>query len=256
MSKEVRPRDNRDPREDTSLQRQPEWFADLVRVVNDPGFARWRSMVAATGGCSNPIHIAGESMIVDAHTGEVLHLYATAGEPSGHLLVACGNRRASVCPACSEVYRADTFQLIRAGLSGGKGVPETVSGHPRVFVTLTAPSFGPVHTRREKAGEARACRPRNRDKRCEHDRPVGCRDQHEPHDERLGQPICPDCYDYAGAVLWQAHAGVLWHRFTLAMRRELARLAGMSRHSFNRHVRVSFAKVAEYQRRGLVHFQL
>ncbi|MBB5130564.1 hypothetical protein HNP84_000252 [Thermocatellispora tengchongensis] len=254
MSKEVRPRNNGDQQEDMPMERHPQWFTDLARVVNDPGFARWRSMVAATGGCANPIHLAGESMIVDGETGEILHHYATADEPSGHLLVACGNRRASVCPACSEIYQADTFHLIRAGLSGGKGVPETVSAHPRVFATLTAPSFGPVHTRRERNGRVRACRPRDRAKRCEHDRPVGCRERHEPHDDRLGQPICPDCYDYPGAVLWQAHAGVLWHRFTLAMRRELARSAGMTRRAFNQRVRVSFAKVAEYQRRGLVHF--
>ncbi|MGI5486727.1 replication initiator [Microtetraspora malaysiensis] len=240
---------------DTHNQTQhPEWMTDLIRVINAPGYTRWRTMVAATGGCAHPIHLAGESLIVDAGTGEILHAYATTDEPSGHLLVACGNRRASVCPACSEVYQADTFQLIRAGLSGGKGVPETVSAHPRAFVTLTAPSFGPVHTRRETNGTLRACRPRNRDKTCEHERPIGCHARHEPHDDRLGQPICPDCYDYTGAVLWQAHAGALWHRFTLAMRQELATLAGMSRRAFGAHVRVSFAKVAEYQRRGLVHF--
>jgi hypothetical protein len=56
--------------------------------------------------------------------------------------VALG-RRASVCPPCAETYRADTYQLIRAGLVGGKGVPETVTGHPCVFATFTAPSFGP-----------------------------------------------------------------------------------------------------------------
>jgi hypothetical protein len=66
--------------------------------------------------------------------------------------------------------------------------------------------------------------------------------------------IAQDCYDYVGAVLWQAHAGVLWHRFTLEVRRELAKQAGMSRRAFGKLVRVSFAKVAEYQRRGLVHF--
>ncbi|MEV0422572.1 replication initiator [Streptosporangium canum] len=232
----------------------PEWMIDVMRLVNDPGYDRWRSMVAATGGCAHPIHLAGESLIVDAATGEVLHGYRTTDEVRGHLLVACGNRRASVCPSCSKVYQADTFQLIRAGLSGGKGTPETVSAHPRAFVTLTAPSFGPVHTRREKGGTVRACRPRNRDKVCEHGRPVGCHFRHESGDERLGQPICADCYDYTGAVLWQAHAGALWHRFTLEMRRTLASEAGMSRAEFGKRVRVSFAKVAEYQRRGLVHF--
>ncbi|GLX94833.1 replication initiator [Herbidospora sp. NBRC 101105] len=236
------------------MTQHPAWFTDLARVINAPGFTRWRSMVAGTGGCANPIHLAGESLVVDSRTGELLHHYSTTDEPTGHLLVACGNRRASVCPACSEVYQADTFHLIRAGLSGGKGVPDTVSTHPRVFATFTAPSFGPVHTRREAEGRVRPCRPRNRERHCEHDRPAGCRSRHEKGDPQLGQPICPDCYDYTGAVLWQAHAGVLWHRFTLNARREMARLAGMTRHAFNSQVRVSFAKVAEYQRRGLVHF--
>lgn len=232
----------------------PEWMIDVMRLVNDPGYERWRSMVAATGGCAHPIHLAGESMIVNAATGEVLHHYRSGDEVRGLLLVACGNRRASVCPACSKVYQADTFQLIRAGLSGGKGTPETVSAHPRAFVTLTAPSFGPVHTRREKGGAVRACRPRARGKVCEHGRPVGCHVRHEAGDDRLGQPICAGCYDYTGAVLWQAHAGALWHRFTLEVRRTLAAEAHLSRAAFGRRVRVSFAKVAEYQRRGLVHF--
>jgi hypothetical protein len=38
----------------------------------------------------------------------------------------CGNRRASVCPSCSVTYRRDAYQLIRAGLVGGKGVPAAV----------------------------------------------------------------------------------------------------------------------------------
>ena len=64
------------------------------------------------------------------------------------LPVACGNRREPVCPACSAVYKRDARQLVRAGLTGGKGIPETVAAHPCVFATLTAPSFGPVHARR------------------------------------------------------------------------------------------------------------
>ncbi|GAA2685892.1 plasmid replication initiator protein [Nonomuraea recticatena] len=229
---------------------QPDWMSDLARLINDPAYARWQRMVAATGGCARPVHLSGGSEIVHADTGEILHDYQSADGPGGHLLKACGNRRASACAACSQVYQADTFHLIRAGLSGGKGVPETVSGHPRVFVTLTAPSFGPVHSHRD----GRACRPRKPGMLCDHGRPVGCRTHHHPQDDRLGQPICPGCYDYRGAVLWQAHAGALWHRFTLTLRQQLAADAGMSRRAFAQRVRVSFAKVAEYQRRGLVHF--
>ncbi len=73
--------------------------------------------------------------------------YHSEDEPSGRLLTTCGNRRASRCSACSRVYAADTYHLIKAGLSGGKNVAETVRDHPRAFVTLTAPSFGPVHNR-------------------------------------------------------------------------------------------------------------
>ena len=75
------------------------------------------------------------------------------------LPVACKTRRASRCPPCAEVYSADTYQLIRAGLSGGKGVPGSVATHPCVFTTLTAPSFGPVHLSREKDGRAPALPP-------------------------------------------------------------------------------------------------
>jgi len=59
----------------------------------------------------------------------------------------CGNRRESVCPACSDRYAADAFHLLSAGLAGGdKDVPISVADRRRVLLTLTAPSFGAVHT--------------------------------------------------------------------------------------------------------------
>jgi hypothetical protein len=62
-------------------------------------------------------------------------MYDTTAEPGGVLLMPCGNRRESVCPPCSQVYKQDARQLVRAGLTGGKGIPETVAGHPCVFAT-------------------------------------------------------------------------------------------------------------------------
>ncbi|WP_372337873.1 replication initiator, partial [Streptomyces sp. MK5] len=38
------------------------------------------------------------------------------------------------------------------------------------------------------------------------------------------------------------------------LRREVAKRAGLSQRRFREHARVSFAKVAEYQKRGAVHF--
>jgi hypothetical protein len=176
---------------------------------------------------------------LDTTTGEIgavaRHL-ASEALPAGHLLVRCNNRRATRCPACAETYRRDTYHLITAGLRGGKGTPERVATHPRVFATLTAPGFGPVHNR--PTGRP-ACR---------------CGAVHAPDDERLGTALDPDRYDYEAAVLWNAHAGDLWRRFTIHLRREIAKRAGLTQRAFADHARVSFAKVAEYQKRGAVHF--
>ncbi|MFF5261801.1 replication initiator [Actinomadura viridis] len=227
----------------------------MAKILDRPDFARWAARARATGGCAQPVFLTGTVRHVHTGTGELLHSYSTDKEPDGALPVACKTRRASRCPACAEIYRADTYQLIRAGLAGGKGVPETVSGHPAAFVTLTAPSFGPVHSRRQKAaGRIERCHPRRNAKPCPHGAVVSCGARHTADDPRLGEPLCPDCYDYAGSVLFNALAPELWRRFTLALRRYLAKSAGLTQQEFRERLAVSFAKVAEYQRRGVVHF--
>ena len=83
---------------------------------------------------------------------------------------------------------------------------------------------------------------------------MSCPDRHARDDPRLGEPLCPDCYDYTGSVLFNACAPELWRRFTITLRRALARQAGLTNKALAAQLRVSFAKVAEYQRRGVVHF--
>lgn len=78
--------------------------------------------------------------------------------------------------------RGDVYQLVAAGLRGGKTVPESVCDHPMVFVTLTAPSFGPVHSRRMAGDEAQRCRPRRRAEVCRHGVRLSC------GDPRRGRP--------------------------------------------------------------------
>ncbi|MGX1492874.1 hypothetical protein RKD41_005133 [Streptomyces tendae] len=215
----------------------PLTLADLLRVANAPGFDRWQEQVRRTGGCSNPIHLQGSTVTRDAKTGDVLYSYSTDQEPGGRLRVACGNRRASRCPACAWTYAGDTYHLIRAGITGDerKDVPATVRDHPRVFATLTAPSFGPVHNR-PASGRCR------------------CGSQHAETDLVLGTALDPERYDYAGAVLWNNHAGDLWRRFTIYLRREIAARAGITQTALREECRVSFGKVAEFQKRGSVHF--
>ncbi|WP_446458945.1 replication initiator [Streptomyces rochei] len=219
----------------------PPPLPELGKLAADgtlPGILR---QLSGLGGCTHPIRLDGHRTEYDVdtatgETGRILQHLDSTTLPAGQLLVRCNNRRTTRCPACAEVYRRDTFQLITAGLRGGKGTPEHVVTHPRVFATFTAPSFGPVHNRPSTG------------------RPCRCGTHHDQDDETLGTPLAPDTYDYAAAVLWNAHAGLLWRRFSIHLRREVAKRAGLSQRRLRDHARVSFAKVAEYQKRGAVHF--
>ncbi|MEU9618143.1 replication initiator protein RepSA [Streptomyces sp. NPDC048155] len=215
----------------------PATLSDMLRVAGAPGFDRWQEQIHRTNGCSNPIHLTGWTLTQDKTTGETLHRYSTETEPGGRLRVACGNRRASRCPACAWTYAGDTYHLIRAGLAGDdhRDIPAAVRDHPRVFLTLTAPSFGPVHNRPGT-------------------RPCRCGTHHPEDDPSLGTPIDPDTYDYEGAVLFNNHAGQLWQRLTTRLRREIAAHAGLSQRELKEVARLSYGKVAEFQKRGAVHF--
>nr|WP_086728142.1 replication initiator protein RepSA [Streptomyces carpinensis] len=220
-----------------SLGTDPLTLADLLRVANAPGFDRWQEQIRRTGGCANPIRLQGSTVTRDAKTGDVLYSYSTEQEPGGCLRVACGNRRASRCPSCAWTYAGDVYHLIRAGITGDSrmGIPGEIRQHPGVFATLTAPSFGPVHNRPDTG-------------RCR------CGARHAEDDPALGTALDPERYDYAGAVLWNNHAGDLWRRFTIYLRREVAARAGITQTAMREVCRVSFGKVAEFQKRGNVHF--
>lgn len=231
----------------------PDVLTDLIRVVNAPGHQAWAAAVRRIGGCAHPLHMAGYTRWSDTRTGQILAEYTSATRPGGVVLVRCRNRRAVVCPPCSAIYHGDTFHLVRAGLLGGKGVPVTVTTHPRIFLTLTAPGFGAVHTTRTtRDGRPAPCLPR-RTTRCPHGGQASCWQRHQDDDPALGAPLCPDCYDYPGAVIWQASLGLLWQRFTTYLPRHLAAAAGLTQREVRARVRLSYVKIVEYQRRGMVH---
>jgi hypothetical protein len=128
--------------------------------------SHWKAVLAEvdeTGLCSNPVRLRGNTL--DRTTGELAE---------GALLVPCKDRRASVCPSCSRLYQADAWQLVAAGIRGGKGVDPQVVGHPQLFVTLTAPSFGAVHRGPKTSGVTQACRPRRNATSCPHSRSLAC----------------------------------------------------------------------------------
>jgi len=207
-----------------------------------------RNMLAQldrTGSCARPVRIVA---FREGHPDE-----------DQVMLLPCKDRRSAVCPACSHTYKGDAWQVVATGLQGGKGVSPDVGLRPRVFATLTAPSFGAVHTRPSAAGQShersRACRRsngRDRQQRCPHGQRSECLIHHGDDDPLLGQPICPRCFDYSAAVLWNAHVAVLWQRTAKRTLRFIERQGGVK----HGRLRLSYVKAAEFQRRGLVHVHL
>ena len=226
--------------------------AGLVSRFTDGTMSAFLDTMASVHNCTRPVRLRGSSVTIDRATGEVLDTFCSDDTPLGVLYRACGNRRAHVCPACSRTYARDTFALIRSGVAGGKTVPDRVADNPLLFATLTAPSFGPVHGTRH----GRPCRPRRRDDRtrCPHGHPMWCSHTHQGDDPVNGAPLCADCHDTASAVMWQWWAPELFRRLTIALKRAVAARLGVSESGLPEVASVQYAKVAEYQARGLVHF--
>ncbi|MEV7231626.1 replication initiator [Polymorphospora sp. NPDC051019] len=247
----------------------------LLRA-GQPDYFRWLDHVRAAAGCTRPIRLTGHLFTIETATGRLIDERHTDHLPDAAIYKACGNRRATVCPACAGVYQADAYQLLRAGLVGGKGVPDTVSRHPAVFATFTAPSFGTVHTRtvrvhtctNRKRCDCRPdpCHPRRDTGLCRHGRPAVCWARHEPDDANLSRPLCLDCYDHDHQAVWNAFTGELWRRTKPIAERHLNQIA--RRHGIpdvlvttasgkTRRVppvRLSHGKAAEFQARAAVHF--
>src|SRR5690349_15583822 len=138
-----------DPRILTAVDKLDVGTAMLARAGR-ADYWRWLAHVETAAACARPVRLAGTVHTVNTRTGELVESRSTVDMPDAVIYKACGNRRAAVCPACAEVYRADAYQLVLAGLRGGKGIPDTVVGNPAVFATLTAPSFGLGHAQRRR----------------------------------------------------------------------------------------------------------
>jgi hypothetical protein len=194
-----------------------------------------KDAASVTGACVNPIRLRALRQLVDEQTGELLGGTASVRD-AAVILVSCKDRRACRCPWCSRLYACDAYHLLAAGVRGGKGVGEDVRAHPAVMVTLTAPSFGAVH--RNHAG----------------DRPCRCGLRHQADDPSIGHAIDPGSYRYREQVVWNRYAPELWKRTIARLRLELSAALGVSRSHLGQVARLRFAKVAEFQRRGVVHY--
>jgi replication initiator protein RepSA len=213
----------------------------MVRRASSLGFESWWRRTESVGFCAHPIQLTGS----DEYGRDRV------------VWTRCNNRRAQICPSCSDLYSHDTWQLVHAGCAGGHhDMPTAVADRPQVFATLTAPSFGPVHTATTGGDtKRRVCRDHHRiggHHRCPHGKPLWCSTTHENSDKHAGQPLCTQCYEYVGHVLFTWHLPELWRRFTITLRRAISqklKAAGVGPKS----VRVSFVKVIEMQARAVPH---
>lgn len=215
----------------------------MVRRASSMGYESWWRRAESVGFCAHPIQLTGTD---DYGRQRVVW-------------TRCNNRRAHICPSCSDLYARDTWQLVHAGAAGGHhDIPAAVADRPQVFLTLTAPSFGTVHTTTPtdpSASRHAVCRDQYRIggyRRCPHGKPLWCSAIHDHTDPQVGQPLCRECYDYIGHVLFTWRAPELWRRFTITLRRVIRKqlkAAGVDPDV----VRVSFLKVVELQARAVPH---
>jgi hypothetical protein len=208
-------------------------IAQMVRRASSPGFESWWRRAESVGYCAHPIQLTGSDPAGRVHT----------------VWTRCNNRRSAVCASCSDLYARDTWQLVHAGAAGGHhDIPVEVAARPQVFATLTAPSYGAVHNATGTPCHTTTSSAR----RCRHGKPLHCTTTHSVNDPMVGQPLCRQCYDYLGHVLFTWHLPELWRRFTIALRRAVAthlKAIGVKANS----VRVSFVKVVELQARAIPH---
>jgi hypothetical protein len=233
--------------------------ATALERAGDPDYPDWLHHVRGAAACRRPIRLGGQIHVNDT-SGERIATYDTEDMPDGVIYTPCGNRRSSICPSCAETYRRDAYHLIKAGLRGERWGLPPLGEHIAVFLTATAPSFGPVHHRSVKvhAADCRrkdrcTCRParcRPFGRTCPHGLALRCTERHKPTDTTLGQPLCLDCYDHDAQVVWNHEAPELWRR-TIQQADRLIRRLGRTH---NVDLRRRYLKVYEFQTRGVIHY--
>ena len=229
----------------------PRVLGELVDRASH-GYARWAEQVAATGYCVHPVRLQGR--VGRADQGRVRSAPCTRPNqgrtpPSQGLREPAGVGVSS----CSATYQADpSFQLLAAGLRGGGVSYETVAHHPRLFVTFTAPSFGRVRFPEGPGAAGVPCHP-YRQGQLSAWTAEWAAGSATTDDPRLGEPLCARatrpargcCGILAGRLVWT----------TIYVYQALAQLASVTEAELRQAVRISFAKVAQYQKRGAVHFR-
>ena len=207
------------------------------RARRAPGLRALEAQLRSSGYCARPVRLRGHDR--DLRRARRRRVWSTDTEPDGVLRKACGNRREAVCPPCAERYRQDAYHLIarrparrqgraRHGRRAPGGVRDADGAE------LRARAHAPARPGRAAAPLPAAARRAGLRAR----RAALLRARSTARTIRAsGEPLCPECFDYAGAVVWNNTLGELWRYTTIYLPRTLARLAGMTQSALKREVR-------------------
>lgn len=144
----------------------------------------------------------------------------------------CGARRKDKCPPCSKVWRDDAYFALVNGAKTHKGSV--------TFLTFTAPgskTFGKSHTAQYQGKVSERC---------------ACRSFHKPDDQLVGLPIIrsdSEPFAYEKIVAFNNVAP----RLTAVTLQKIWRLMATDLGKDVNEVRMPYARVMEWQERGLLH---
>jgi hypothetical protein len=200
------------------------------------------SRVVGASFCEHPIRLWGYGHNLE--TGE------RKGEAK---FVRCKTRRRSKCLACSELYERDAYTVAASGWR---------EQTPFAWITLTAPGrevFGCQHHTWAGRDGSRRCTPRRKCPGCGTE-VAACRRFHKSGDPLIGVPVC-ECFDYEEAAAFNASVPALWTETLNALNAAFPQPAERHKVRSGEHrgevvmrpPRLAFIKVAEWQRRGLIH---
>ena len=220
----------------------------IVARLNGPGgLDAFTTQVRAVRGCRRPVRLSGRVIGIGRRrsTGGPLRHPATC--PTG----CCSRRAGPGGRRCARRVPPSTGATPspswRQACAAARASPRRSATTRQSSSPSPHPASGPC------TGGARTG-PATRGARVV---PMGRRssavDGTAARDEALGQALCPDCYDYEGAVLFNAGVSELWRRTTIYALRALGSLLGLSARQAARQLRLSYVKVVEFQRRGSVH---
>ena len=172
-------------------------------------FPRRHRQYQRTGSCHHPVRLQAPSTPSTWPPASCAPSTTPPTSPAGCCCTACGNRRETVCPPCSPGLQARRPPARPRGPVRRQGRPRVDRRAPvrvrHLHRPLVRPGPLPPDARQDRA--ALPPPPRRRST------PLPARPRHllprrhDDDDPRLGRPLCPDCYDYNAAVMFNAHAG-------------------------------------------------